>query len=91
MTNNAQEFAATIFGAVIGGVAGYLFFTDRGRAIRRQIEPAIDDLSRELSSLRVTVGKVARVANQGRNLLDEVVGESGSQSRYAAPHQSSPF
>jgi gas vesicle protein len=46
--NNSRELAATLVGAVIGGVAGYLFFTDRGRSLRRQIEPALDDFSREL-------------------------------------------
>src|SRR5437588_429418 len=39
-----RALAATVAGAVIGGAAGYLFFTDRGRALRRQIEPALDDI-----------------------------------------------
>ena len=31
-------------GAVIGALAGYIFFTERGRAIRYSIEPALEDL-----------------------------------------------
>ena len=50
--NNSRELAATIVGAVIGGIAGYLFFTERGRSVRRQIETALGDLSRELLSFR---------------------------------------
>ena len=60
-----RALAATVAGAVIGGAAGYLFFTDRGRALRRQIEPALDDIARELISFRATVQKAAGVANEG--------------------------
>ena len=41
-------------------LAGYLFFTDRGRALRRQIEPALEDFARELSSFRGTVAEGGR-------------------------------
>ena len=36
MTDKAV--AATLVGAVIGGLAGYFFFSERGRALRRQLE-----------------------------------------------------
>ena len=32
--NNSRAVAATVVGAVIGGLAGYLFFTERGRAFK---------------------------------------------------------
>ena len=57
--NNSHEMAATIVGAVIGGIAGYLFFTERGRRVRRQIEPALEDFSRELMSFWNTIEKAA--------------------------------
>jgi len=77
-------------GAVIGGCAGFLFFTERGRSVRRQLEPALDDFSRELMSFRGTVQKAAGVANEGWKLLNDTLGE-GQPQRYADPHQSSPF
>jgi hypothetical protein len=90
--DNSRAVAATIVGAVIGGVAGYLFFTDHGRGLRRQIEPALDDFARELMSFRATVQKAAGVANEGWQLLNDALGEGGRQApRYAGPHQSSPF
>jgi gas vesicle protein len=90
--NNSRAVAATIVGAVIGGAAGYLFFTDHGRRLRRQIEPALDDFARELMSFRATVQKAAGVASEGWQLLNDALGEGGHQaSRYANPHQSSPF
>jgi hypothetical protein len=89
--NNSQVVGATIVGAVIGGLAGYLFFTDRGRVMRRQIEPALEDFARELMSFRSTIQKAAGVANEGWKLLNDTFGESGSAARYNRPHQSSPF
>ncbi len=89
---NNRTLAATIVGAIVGGVAGYLFFTEQGRALRRQMEPVLDDLSRELHSFRSTVQKAAGVANEGWKLLIEAMGESGSPPpRYPTTHQTSPF
>ena len=89
--NNSRELAATIVGAVIGGVAGYLFFTERGRSARRQIETALEDFSRELMSFQNTVQKAAGVANEGWNLLNDTFDERGKrQARYLSG-QTSPF
>ena len=89
MDNRAM--AATVVGAVIGGMAGYLFFTDQGRRMRRQLEPALEDFSRELMSFRATVQKAAGVASEGWNLLNDALGEGGRVPRYPAAHQTSPF
>ena len=92
VNDNSRAIAATVTGAVIGGVAGYFFFTDRGRQLRRQIEPALEDVARELNSFRVTVEKAAGVANQGWKLLNDAMEAAGSQdTRYPTPHQTSPF
>ena len=88
--NNSREFAATVVGAVIGGVAGYLFFTDRGRSLRRQIEPALEDFARELMSFRTTVQKASGVANEGWKLLNEALGETAAAPRFPG-RQTSPF
>jgi gas vesicle protein len=83
---------ATVVGAVIGGAAGYLFFTERGRQFRRQLEPALDDLARELSSFRGTVQRAAGVASEGWKLLNDALGEGGTPaSQFPGAHQSSPF
>jgi gas vesicle protein len=91
--DNSRAIAATVVGAVVGGVAGYLFFTDRGRSIRRQIEPALDDFTRELMSFRTTVQKASGVASEGWKLLNEALGEQSSSTgtaRYPG-RQTSPF
>jgi gas vesicle protein len=89
--NNSRDIAATIVGAVIGGVAGYLFFTERGRRVRRQIEPALEDVSRELMSFRNMVEKAAGVANEGWALLNDTLGEAGTPPARYPSGQTSPF
>ena len=89
---NSRAMTATLFGAVIGGVAAYLFFTEHGRTLRRRIESALDDVARELNSLRSTVQKTAGMASEVWSILNEALGDSGQQpQRYAAARQSSPF
>ena len=92
MTDNSQVVAATVAGAIVGGMAGYLFFTDPGRLLRRRMEPALDEFARELSSFRTTVQKAVSVTNEGWKLLNEALGDGGRQPpRYPSPHQTSPF
>jgi gas vesicle protein len=89
--DNSRELAAAIVGAVIGAVAGYLFLTERGRSMRRGIEPALDDFSREVMSFRNAVQKAAGVADECWKLFNDVVGEGGQlPARYPTGH-TSPF
>ena len=88
--NNSRELAATLVGAVIGGVAGYLFFTEHGRSVRRQIEPALEDFSRELMSFRTTVQKAAGVASEGWQLLNDALGDTETVPKFPG-RQTSPF
>lgn len=89
---NSRAVAATVAGAVIGGIAGYLFFTEEGRSVRRQLEPALDDLVRELNSFRHTVEKAAGVASEGWKLLNEALGDSaGTHTSRFPGSQTSPF
>jgi gas vesicle protein len=88
--NNSRELAATLVGAVIGGMAGYLFFTEHGRTVRRQIEPALDDFAHELMSFRTTVQKATGVASEGWKLLNDALGETESVPKFPG-RQTSPF
>ena len=89
--NNSRDMAAVIGGALIGGVAGYLLFTERGRSMRRQIEPALEDFSRELMSFWHTVQKSTGVASDGWKLLNDGLGEAGKQPSRYPMDQTSPF
>jgi gas vesicle protein len=86
-----QVLAATLVGAALGGVAGFLFFTDRGRQVRREIQPALEDFVRELSSLRGTVQRAADVAGESWRLLNDMVREPAQPSHRYPGGQTSPF
>jgi len=89
--NDRQVVAATLIGAALGGIAGFLFFTDRGRMLRRRIEPALDDFVRELSSFRSSVQRTADVAGESWRLLTEMVREPAQPSHRYPGGQTSPF
>ena len=89
--DNSRAVVATLVGAVLGGAAGYLFFTEHGRSLRRQIEPALEDFTRELISFRGTMQKAAGVASEGWKLLNDALGEGAQPPRYQSAHQTSPF
>jgi hypothetical protein len=91
VTQKSQAIAAAVVGGVAGAVAGYMFFTEQGRSWRRQLEPAIEDMARELAQFRGTLTRAMGVANEGWKVLNEALGENSGSSRYAGPHQSTPF
>jgi hypothetical protein len=88
--DNSRDIAATLIGAGIGALAGFLFFTERGRTVRRQLEPALEDLSRELISFRRTMNRATGVAGDGWRLLNEALGETANLPKFPG-RQTSPF
>lgn len=87
MTDHRRTLAAAIVGAAVGGAVGYLFFTERGRAFRRRLEPALEDLAREIGEVRGALTRATSVAGQGWRILHDVM----SDPRYVQTRQTSPF
>jgi len=81
-----SERTAVITGAIAGAAAGvalgYLFFTDRGRAVRERIEPAIDDLRAEFARFQQTFEKVGAMAADGIRAFQEFNNARG-QGRFS--------
>jgi hypothetical protein len=80
MTDQSRAITASVVGAVIGGLAGYILFTDRGRLLRQRLEAALDDFSREIGNLEGTMQKAALTANEGWRVVTSSVGNRGSQT-----------
>jgi len=92
VSDNSQTLAATAVGAVLGGLAGYLFFTPRGRRLRSQLEPALDDMMVELNQFRRTAVKASDVLGEGWKLLNQAMRDAGDQDpRWVKSGQTSPF
>jgi hypothetical protein len=60
-----------VCGAIVGAAVGYLFFTPQGRAIRDRIEPAVDDMRRELQRFQGTVEKMGILAGDSLRVVKE--------------------
>ncbi|HXW08830.1 MAG TPA: YtxH domain-containing protein [Vicinamibacterales bacterium] len=80
MDERSRVLMATMIGAVIGGVWGWLYLTENGRRLREQIEPRLDDFMGELNRVRGTVDKARNAANEGWRTFHEVAGTN--QARY---------
>ena len=82
MDERSRVLMATIVGAALGGVYGWLYLTEAGRRVREQIEPKLDDFIGEITRVRGTVEKARSAANEGWRSLSEITG--GGQGRWAA-------
>lgn len=82
MDERSRVLMATMLGAVVGGVWGWLYLTENGRRVRHQIEPKLDDFLNELTRVRGTVEKARTAANEGWRSLNDMAG--GGQSRWSA-------
>ena len=68
-----RVLAATLLGAVVGGVLGCLYLTERGRAVRVQLEPFFDTVIDEINQARRTVEKARDAAHEGRRAFDDAL------------------
>jgi len=59
-------------GALVGGVAGYLFLTDDGRRVRERLEPGMDDMLRELRGLRSAADKARAAVGEGLAAVEDL-------------------
>jgi hypothetical protein len=90
VTEQNRAFVAAAVGAVAGGLAGYMLFTEQGREMRRRLEPALEDFARELMQLRGTINRAMGVASEGWHVLNEALGERQAGT-FAGPRQTNPF
>jgi gas vesicle protein len=63
--------AGAIIGALVGAAASYLFFTEAGKQVRNRVEPAVDELRRELGRFQKTVEKLGDMASDGVRVVEE--------------------
>lgn len=73
MDERSKVLMTTLLGAVLGGLVGCLYLTDRGRRVRGQLEPLLDTVVDELQEARRTVERARAAVAEGRRVMDEIV------------------
>jgi gas vesicle protein len=61
-----------VAGAVVGGIAGWLWLTDDGRRLRARIEPQLQELAGQALKLRDSASRVQQVARESARTVQEV-------------------
>ena len=72
MEDRARVVLSACLGALVGGVAGYLFLTQDGRRLRERLEPGMDELLREMRHLRSAAEKARLAAAEGVMTISEL-------------------
>ena len=73
MDERSKVLMTTLLGAVLGGLVGCLYLTDRGRQVRGQLEPLLDTVVDELQEARRTVERARAAVAEGRRVMDDIV------------------
>ena len=59
-------------GAIVGGVAGWLYLTEGGRRVRERLEPQIDQIAERAGVLRDSALRAQRAAAESWRSVQEV-------------------
>jgi len=70
--DRSRVLLSACLGALVGGVAGYLFLTEDGRQVRERLEPGMDDMLREVRSLRAAAEKARVAAAEGVMVVEDL-------------------
>jgi len=84
--DRSRVLLSACLGAIVGGLAGYLYLTDDGRRLRDRLEPGLDDMRRELRRLRGAVDSARSAAREGWAAVEDLRHETSDRpDRWAGP------
>ncbi len=72
MDDRSRILLSACLGAVVGGVAGYLFLTEDGQRVRERLEPGMDGVLRELRGLRSAADKARQAVDEGLQTVEDL-------------------
>lgn len=74
-------------GALLGGVAGFLVFTRRGREIREELAPKLDELMNEVDNLRTTFDRARIAVADGMKTFNQLVADEPASAPGPGPRR----
>ena len=76
MDDRARIALGMAVGAVVGGFAGFLLFTERGRSFRRELEPQLDEMLAEAQRLTGAFERTRQAVKDGLATLHSEAGDA---------------
>ena len=76
MDDRARIALGMAVGAVVGGFAGFLVFTERGRTFRRELEPQLDEMLAEAQRLTAAFDRTRQAVKDGLATLHTEAGDA---------------
>ena len=84
MDDRGRIAMAIGLGALVGGVAGYLLLTERGRQMRDELEPRLNDVLLEIDKLRTTFESTRTAVAEGWRSFNTLMEQQKSTAQSAA-------
>ncbi|MCX6549967.1 MAG: hypothetical protein NTY02_02980 [Acidobacteria bacterium] len=72
MDDRSRVLLSACVGAMLGGLAGFLFLTEDGRRVRERLEPGMDDMLREVRRFRGAVEKAQLAAAESWMAVEDL-------------------
>jgi gas vesicle protein len=88
MKERSMIILGALAGAAVGSAVGYLFLTERGRRLRQEFEPKLDDLLQDVARLRDTVDRARTAASEGWRAISDVAAQ---RTNWSDTEQTAPF
>jgi len=84
--DRSKMWIGALLGAAAGSAVGFLFFTERGRQVRADIGPRLNDLLDEARRLKGTVQSLRQSATDGWDAVREFAGDLSDDAALWAEH-----
>ena len=81
MDDRGRIAIAIGLGALVGGVAGYFLLTERGRQMRDELEPRLNDVLGEVEKLRTTFESTRTAVSEGWRSFNQLMEQQKSSAQ----------
>lgn len=85
MEERRRVLLSALAGAAAGAAAGFLMLTSRGKTVREQFEPRLEEFLGNIQRLKVSVHKARSVAEESWRSIQEILEETTPKAGRSVP------